>query len=158
MAKAKKSKRTIISSKIYDVEQMNFLSGYLGKKVFSESGDKIGTIKDVVFEKGSHKGFLLSKNLFIDKEYFTIDFEQAMMLKIEPVTSLIGKIVFDVDGKRIGKVQDIERSNNSNDFKAILVKKNIFSKPVVIEKKKIEMAKKNVILNVSLADKKPSKK
>ena len=145
----KKSKqRRMLSTKVNDIEHMDFLLRYLGKKVFSLSGEKVGTVKDVVFDKGSHKGFLLTNNLFIDKEYFNKDFDQAMMLQIEPVTNIIGKLVYDVEGKKIGKVKDIERTNNGNDYKALLVKKNIFSKPIVIAKKNVKIAKKNVILKI----------
>lgn len=147
--KQTKKKRTLLSTKVNDIEQMNFLSDYLGKKVFSVSGDKIGTIKDVVFENGVHKGFLLSNKLFIDKEYFSKDYDHAMMLLIEPVTSIIGKLVFDVAGTKLGRVKDIERSNNANDYQSLLVKKNIFSKPLVIEKKHVDITKKNVILKVA---------
>lgn len=145
----KKKTTTILSSKQTTIEHMDFLSNYLGKKVFSQTGEKVGTIKDVVFEKGTHKGFLVSGDLFIDKEYFSKEFEESMMLEINPVTLLIGKLVFDVDGKKVGKVIDIERTNNANDYKTILVKKNIFSKPIVIEKKEIDITKKNIILNTT---------
>ncbi len=153
MKESKKKKRTLLSTRTNDIEHMDFLMRYIGKKVFSQSGEKIGKVKDVVFDRGVHRGFLLNNKLFIDKEYFTKNFEDAMMLEIEPVTSILGKAVYDVDGKRIGKVKDIERKNNSNDYVALLVKKNIFSKPIVIEKKKVDVTAKNVILKVTLKKK-----
>ncbi|MCA9477584.1 MAG: PRC-barrel domain-containing protein [Nanoarchaeota archaeon] len=145
-----KKPRRILSTKVNDIEHMDFFSRYIGKKVFSQSGEKVGVVKDLIFEKGVHKGFLLTKNLFIDKEYFNKEFDEAMMLQIEPVTSIIGKLVFDVDGKKIGKVKDIERTNHGNDYKALLVKKTIFSKPKIIEKKNVDVTKKNVLLKVSV--------
>lgn len=150
LSKNKSSQRRILSTKVQVIEQMDFFSRYIGKKVFSQSGEHVGIVKDVIFDKGSHKGFLLSGNLFIDKEYFNKDFDHAMMLQIEPVTNIIGKLVYDVEGKKIGKVKDIERLNNSNDYKALLVKKYVFSKPLVIEKNKVSITKKNVILNVAI--------
>ena len=68
------------------------------------------------------------------------------MLTIDPVTLLMAKLVYDADGKKLGKVTGIVRAG-ANDFSAILVKKNIFSKPLQIPKQDIATRKTNILLN-----------
>ena len=73
------------------------------------------------------------------------------MLKIEPVTNLIGKQVFDAVGKRIGSVSDVKRKTKSNNYTDLIVKKAIYRKAIAVPKKDIDVAKKNIILKKEYA-------
>ncbi|MFH1316772.1 MAG: PRC-barrel domain-containing protein [Candidatus Woesearchaeota archaeon] len=144
-------KQTVsLSSSINSPESLKSLRSSLKKKVYAQSGEKLGKIKDLLIEKGVLKGALVSTrdiNMFVDKEYFENDSEKALMLNMDPITMLVGKKVFDSDGKYVGKVKNLIRSNNSNNFTSIMVRKRMFMKPIEIHKTLIETSKKNIILN-----------
>ena len=94
-------------------------------------------------------GVLIKSNqkVFIGKEFFKSDTDDAIMLKIDPVVGLIGKQVYDSTGKRLGKVVGVKRKGTGNSYSEILVKKAFYRKAFSIPKNEIEIAKKNVILN-----------
>ena len=76
------------------------------------------------------------------------------MLKIEPVTNLIGRQVFDSKGKRVGKVVEVIRKGTGNVYSELRVKKNIYSWSKHIPKKDIAVAKKSIILKKPWSEKK----
>lgn len=137
----------IISSKLGKIEHLKKFSSYIDKKVYSKSGEYLGQVKDLLFRKDCFLGIMLDrKNIFIGKEFFFKESEKGIILKIEPVTSLIGKQVFDSIGKKVGTVSDIKRKTNSNSYTDLMVKKAIYRKAVSIPKKDVDIAKKNIIL------------
>jgi len=83
----------------------------------------------------------------IDKVYIDKLLADSVLLKINPVTSLVKKVVFDKDGKRMGKVIQIERHNNENYLTSLVVQKHMFSKAHKIPHSDIEVVGKNIILN-----------
>lgn len=122
---------------------------YLGKKVVSKSGAIIGKVSDIVLsDKGIHG--LVFKHGFhstcLDKQYIQ-DVSDAVILGIDPVTSLVGKLVFDADGRKLGKVTKVGRKGCSNLFVDLAVKKRFFSKELRIPKDHVAVMRKNVILN-----------
>ncbi|MGM5484758.1 MAG: PRC-barrel domain-containing protein [Nanobdellota archaeon] len=126
----------------------NSLNSYLGKKVFSKSGDHVGKVKDLVIRDYYVEGIIVKgkRYMFIDKKYFSSD-EEAIILSIEPVYNHLRKRVFDSDGKNLGRVIGVERKDNSNDFTNLILKKGYFSKSFKIPYKEINVLKKNIILN-----------
>ncbi|MGM5479898.1 MAG: PRC-barrel domain-containing protein [Nanobdellota archaeon] len=127
---------------------------YLGKKVYSKSGDLVGTVSDIILSpKHSLKGLMVKNKklstIFIGKEYIKDLTPISIMLQIDPVLLLIGKYVFDADGKKLGKVIDLKRETESNTYEAIIIKKKPFSKPETIKKEFIDVAKKNIILSTT---------
>jgi len=140
----------IISSK--DIVKHFRISSLIGKKVISEKGQNLGKIKDIAYYGEKILGIFISKRfslkkILIDKSYIQNIQSDTIILTLNPVTSLIGKTVFDKDGKKIGKVKKVIRTNNNNDFKEILVKKHIFSMSLILPKSKIDVMDKNIILN-----------
>jgi sporulation protein YlmC with PRC-barrel domain len=125
-------------------ELMEGLKGYFGKRVVSKSGIYLGRVKEVLMSDYTVQGIVVGK-LFIDKQYFasTID---KIMLTIDPVTLMLGKRVYDADGKKLGNVLSIVRSG-ANDFSEIQVRKNVIKKPVGVPKADISTTKTNIILN-----------
>ncbi len=141
----------IISPTDRNVLKFESIRDYLGKKVVSKSGKTIGSVKDVLFTGNGIKGIIVAKGLskfYVDSAYLNTVSKKAM-LSINPITLLIGKEVFDIDGRMLGKVIEVIRKNNTNDFEAIIVKKRIYSKGVEIPKSNIDILKKNIILNKS---------
>jgi len=143
-----KKKIEILSARIKNFRGIRKMSSYKGKKVFSKSGEYGGRIRDVILKNDVMAGVIVNgkRKLFIDKEYFSSDTDDVVMLSIDPVTNIIGKQVFDADGKKIGRVIDVDRNTTSNTFSSLVVKKGLISKPINIPKEHIDILRKNVIL------------
>jgi sporulation protein YlmC with PRC-barrel domain len=139
----------VISDKHKSIQHFESTREYMGKKVISKSGDKAGSIKDVLFTDTGIKGMVVRKRFlkfYVDKSFFNTIADNAM-LSIDPVLLLAGKEVFDADGKKLGKVKKVIRKGNSNNLDKIIVKKRIYSKGIEIPHSDIEVLKKNIILN-----------
>ncbi len=141
----------IISQTDKNILKFESINDYLGKKVVTKSGKTVGSIVDVLFTDRGIRGIIVYKlftSFYIDKIFFNTVGNKAM-LSIDPVLLLKKKQVFDVDGKRLGKVVKVNRKSNNNDFESLTVKKNIFSKSIKIPKSEIDVMKKNIILNTA---------
>lgn len=138
----------LLAKKLTSLEQTKNTHTYLRKKVYSVSGDPIGRVVDIILENDIFIGIIVKgkKRLFIDKDYCEDHIEDSIMLTIDPVTLLKGKLVIDGEGKRLGKVVGFTRNNVRNSCQEILIKKNIFKKPYAIPFSKVQTAKKNIIL------------
>ena len=138
----------IISRKLKGLDGMRKTDFYIKKPVLSKSGEYVGRVYDIVLKNGSVEGILVSgkKNIFVGKEFFSIDPKQHIILSIEPITNMIGKRVFDSTGKLIGKVKDVSRKSNANTYYEIKVKSSFFKRSLNISKKEIGVAKRNIIL------------
>lgn len=139
----------IISKKNQDLPSAKTATSYLGKKTYSSSGDYVGTVKDLYFQDDQFIGLLVKGKhlLFIDKIYCEPETVDTLILTIDPITMLKGKLVFDASGKRLGKVTGIERSTVKNTCDHLLVKKNLFTKPRPIPYTDVDVAQKNIILD-----------
>ncbi|MFP4119173.1 MAG: PRC-barrel domain-containing protein [Candidatus Woesearchaeota archaeon] len=148
--KIKKTFQKLTSAK-GTLESSHMLKSYLGEKVYSRSGDVVGTLKDIVLKKNALEGIIVKtgfrSKIFIGKDYIKELTPVTMMLSIDPVTSLVGKYVFDADGKKLGVVTELKRSTDANNYQGIYVRKHRFSKPMYIKKEAVEIAKKNIILS-----------
>lgn len=87
-------------------------------------------------------------SVFIDKFFIKVFNQNEVLLKINPVTELVGVMVYDSSGRRLGKIRKVLRNDNKNNFKSLVVKNKFYSKPVLVERGQIEIMRKNVILNV----------
>lgn len=148
-------KINIISHGSFSIEKEDRLKDYIKKTVFSKDGEDVGIVKDLVIHNREIKGIIIKKNIFseklyIDNQYVENFTKDGIMLKINPVFNCIGKLVFDSEGKIIGKVKKIIRKNETNHFESITVKKNIFSKEKIISVYDIMLMKKNVILKIAV--------
>lgn len=129
------------------------LKEILGKKVLSYKGLVIGKVKDVAFTRKKVMGFYISgvfKRYFVSMDYVDAFSGESLMLTIDPVTNLKGKLVFDKDGQKLGKVVEIKRPSFENKITEILVKKNVFSKPFIVSTGNLEVVDKNIILNKTI--------
>ena len=144
-----KRKLTTISTKTKTPDSMDSVRNWVGKHVISKSGDVIGKVQDFKFLKNTITGIVVMKKLsriYLGIEFVSAVSQDSVMLSIDPVTMLIGKKVFDVDGKDMGKLVQLVRKGNNNSFEAIIVKRKFYSKGIKIPKADVEISKKNLIL------------
>lgn len=139
----------IISPGFKSVDKAKTAYNYLGKKVYSTSGDRVGRVKDIVLYQDKVAGLIVKGRgkLFIHKDYVQPETVDAILLTIDPINLLKGKLVFDSDGRKLGKVKDIERNTTANDCDNLVVRKNLFSKPRMISYKDVSVSKRNIILS-----------
>jgi len=147
-----RKKLRAISSNETDISKFDSFRSWVGKKVISKSGDIIGKVQDFRFKKNMVAGIIVMKRfsrIFIGNEFINGVSEDAIVLSIDPVTMLVGKKVFDVDGKEIGSVARLIRKGNANTFEGVVVKKRFYSKGIKIPKKDVDISKKSIILKKS---------
>ena len=144
-----KKETFLLSKRLSTLDNTSTVHDYLGKRVYSTSGDRVGRVVDVVLFQDQYVGLMVRgrRLLFVDKDYCEPENVDSIILKIDPITMLKGKIVFDSEGKRLGKVVGFERTGVRNTCDVILVRKNVFKKPISIPYSAIETSKKNIILN-----------
>ncbi len=128
------------------------LKAIIGKKVICENGEIIGRVKDIAFDANNIMGIYVwgifkTKKMLIDRSYIDEFNSDSIILKINPITTLLRRDVFDKDGKKLGKVKRITRNTHLNDFESLLVKKNLFTPSRTIPKSDIGIIGKNIILN-----------
>ena len=108
-------------------------------------------MRDVIIKNNAVAGLIVKgrEKLFIDASYYIAGAADNVLLKIDPVTMLKKKLVFDNNGKKLGRVKSIERKSLRNACDELVVKKNILSKSMRIPFTDVEVSKKNIILNKS---------
>ena len=129
----------------------------LGKEVIDESGLSIGVSEKVLIDKKDldfvgisvDKG-LLNRGLTIGKDYIERVTPYAIFLRIRVAYELRGMEVFDVNGKKIGKVKDVELVGNKNVIKSLIVGSGFKSFSIIPGL--IEKIGYNVLLNVSASE------
>lgn len=120
------------------------------KKVLSKNGEVVGKVKDIVINNSAIQGVIVRKRFrqfFIDLSYIQDLYSDSVLLNIDPAIRYLGMQVFDDEGRKLGKVTDINQKNTTNTIESIVVRKNIFSKLLVIPTSEIEVSEKNIILN-----------
>ncbi len=128
------------------------LSSVIGKKVIAYSGEVVGKVKEMAYDMNRVVGIYVKGRtgfgkLLIGMEYIDQFHEDSVTLKINPVSTLYKKVVFDKDGKKVGRVKKIVRTSTANNFKEIIVKRGLFKKAVHIPRENMEVIAKNIILN-----------
>jgi sporulation protein YlmC with PRC-barrel domain len=125
----------------------------IGKQILSKSGDRAGRLFGIYFSSNQIVAFLVFyklKLIKLDSKHFrnwdSIESNKAILLDIDPVYLLPGKSVFDSDGKKLGEVSKIDQLGYYNDFDAFYVKKKFYLPGLRIEKSKVQVLNKNIIL------------
>lgn len=133
----------------------NFVSSkrLTGIPVISKSGEIIGHVSELRLNGFNVEGIIVKRffslrSVFIDKLFIKVFNQNEVLLKVNPVTELLGVKVYDGSGRKLGKIKKIVRGNNNNDFKSLIVKDGFFARPLLIDRSQIEIMKRNVILNV----------
>jgi len=139
----------IISSK-EETPDIDFgIKNIIRKRVLGNNGEVVGKITDVIAKNNKILGITVKKGrikYFVDYEYIKEFCSKSIFLKVDPVVRYINMLVYDENGKKLGKVIDILQKHYENDIKSISVKKSIFEKSIKINADKIEISKKNIIL------------
>lgn len=126
----------------------------LGKDVIDSEGEFIGIAEQLFIDAKRieirgvliDKGFLKS-GLIIGKGYIKEIKSHAIFLKIRPALNIKNKIVFDLDGKYVGKVKDVQLAGNRNKIKNIVVTFGILKRNYIISARYIKNISQNVFLN-----------
>jgi sporulation protein YlmC with PRC-barrel domain len=143
----------IISNRLKTVADLINSRSLQNIVVISRSGEIVGRVKSLRMKGFNVEGIVIAKPFSISKEFidraFIKTFDQnQILLKINPVTSLKGLKVYDMSGRKLGKVIKVLRQSNTNNFTGLVIKNRFFSRPILVEKEKIDIMKKNVILNI----------
>ncbi len=134
----------------------------LGKEVIDAEGGFIGVAEKVLIDPESmdfvgisvDKG-LVKSGLTVGRDYIDKITDYAIFLKIRVVYDIKGMLVFDRDGKKVGKVSSVDLCGNQNKIKNIYVKVYsflFFGKEIVVPMDLIGAIGDNVLLNVPIKD------
>ncbi|MDO8508658.1 MAG: PRC-barrel domain-containing protein [Nanoarchaeota archaeon] len=104
------------------------LRSLIGARVISSGGLVAGRIKEVRVNPKSMglQGILISRGIFkkflyVGKSYFDRISNDAIILNIDPFVFLKGKKVISSDGRVVGRIRDIKRSDETNNIKSIII-------------------------------------
>jgi len=120
----------------------------VGKKVIATNGQIVGRVTDIAYSMSRVLGIYVGDTL-IGRDYIYKLSTESIILKINPVTKLKGKVVFDKDGKKVGRVAEVHRTGTANDFTHVVVKIP-FAKAIKIAKADIDVIGRNIILNKAI--------
>lgn len=131
----------------------------LGKKVLAKNGETIGGIDTLQFGPSKlsvegirvKTGFFSSPERYIPRQFIDTLNEEGAVLNVFPLDENVGKEVYD-EGKRIGKVDRVNRLGPSGDMLAIVVGRGRNQADLVIREKNVKEIGQNVILNISAAE------
>ena len=135
------------------------VSRILGKDVISKDGKRLGTIQaihihptDLRVEGIRVRRGMLQTDDYIGREYIQSLTQSGAVLKILPVKEMMGLEVFDMNGKKIGKIKAISRSKKTNSIVSFTVERGFRKKDAEFSGKDIREVGKGVILKVLYKD------
>ena len=135
----------------------------LGKDIIDSEGTVIGVAEKIFIDSRrlefigieADKGFL-QKGLVIGKGYIERVEDYAIFLKKQIFFELVGNVVFDKDGKKVGIISQVILKGTRNLVRSIILKRRladkIMGRYIEIPARAIEVLGENVILNVSKKD------
>jgi len=131
------------------------VSKIIGKNVISKDGRKLGTIQAIHIHPTNLtvEGIRVRRGVFETDDYIGREYVQSLtqsgaILKIVPVKEMMGLEVFDMNGKRIGKIKAINRSKKTNVVVSFTVERGFRKEDAVFSGKDIKEIGKGVILKV----------
>ncbi|MBS3090818.1 PRC-barrel domain-containing protein [Candidatus Pacearchaeota archaeon] len=142
----------VLSESLYSPERTFDVMKLRGKKVITSKGLVMGKVKKVIVGRKSFniEGIIMGrkfsfKKIYIGESYFQSMSEKALILSIEPSFLLIGKKVLNNEGKVIGKVKEVMRKGDSNDFESLIVK-SFWKKSFTVKSGEIKFLGKSIVL------------
>lgn len=148
-----------IKHKSKPLEKTVEISKILGKDVISKDGKRLGTIENVHIHPTNLtvEGIRVKRGMFAMDDYIGKNYIQSLtqsgaVLKILPVKDMMGLEVFDMNGKRIGKIKTITRSKKTNTIVSFTVERGFRKKDAAFSGKDIKEVGKGVILKVPFKD------
>ena len=101
----------------------------LGKEVIDAEGGFVGVVENVLIDPEtveiigiSIDNGLLKKGLLVGKNYIKNVAKHAVFLKINSAFNLKGMFVFDIEGKKVGKIYDLQLYGTKNKIQNIFVR------------------------------------
>ena len=126
----------------------------VGRRVFAKNGDDLGKVKELAInpEKMRIEGVWVSPcftcvDEYIGREYVDKITEEGVMLKIDPLTEVIGEKVFDSQGKKIGKVSALTREKKTNSIISLEVDRGIGKDRLIVPIENVKSMGNAVILS-----------
>jgi sporulation protein YlmC with PRC-barrel domain len=130
-----------------------------GKRVISRDGRKLGFIEAIHIHptRLTVEGIRVKRGLFEMQDYIGREYIQSLttsgaVLKIVPAREIMGLTVYDLHGKRVGKIKSINRSRKTNNIVSFTVGRGFRRKDAVIPGKQIKEIGKGVTLRVTFSD------
>ena len=128
---------------------------FIGAKILSSAGEYCGRVIGLYVAGGKLTGFSVwfrRKIIYMDISYIanlnSFSRQRSLLLSEIPYYTILGKIVYDADGKKLGVVKAVEQKGTENDYNAFTVKKFIFSRSVRFQKHLVQLVRKSVIVEV----------
>lgn len=121
-----------------------------GLPVLTNKGTKAGRVKQVRLDKdGNFQGILVGRGLFrkplyVGKGYIKRLERQAVLLDTHPVELYTGLPVITSDGKKFGKVIDVQRKDTKNNMSAFIIRR--WFRKITIEKGDVKDIRASVML------------
>jgi sporulation protein YlmC with PRC-barrel domain len=145
----------VIKHKSKPLEKTVEVSKIIGKNVISKDGKRLGTIENVhihptnlTVEGIRVKRGMLQTDDYIGKGYIQSLTESGAVLKILPVKDMMGLVVYDANGKKIGKIKAITRSKKTNSIVSFSVERGFMKDDAQFSGDDIKEVGKGVILRV----------
>lgn len=136
-----------------DEIQDNSFWGLPGRKVISRYGNYSGRVIGVYFQGTGITALQILyrfRRIKISIEYVenfeSLHRETSLLLSIEPSYLLIGRLVYDRSGRKLGQVRNISRMESGDEIQELVVRKGRFGRALRVHAADIETMKKNIIL------------
>jgi len=144
----KKLRGAITSEEVLGKDVIDTNGVYLGVSDKFYLDPKTMRVLGISVDKGFlRKGFVISTN------YITEVAKHAVFLNIGPSTLLKGKLVFGINGTKIGSVASVELAQDTNTVAAIIIKTGFLGmKRLRIPKEYIKSKDKNIFLNITKSE------
>jgi sporulation protein YlmC with PRC-barrel domain len=131
----------------------------IGMKVMSSDGKNIGKVKSLHL----HPKDLTVEGFKVDPGWFEADHyiggnyvdkitKEAIILSMVPATEYVGLIVNDEEGKKVGVVKSVNRSNRTNKLISLMVESDHHEEDLQISSDYISVIGHSVMLKLKLED------
>ncbi|MFA5763897.1 MAG: PRC-barrel domain-containing protein [archaeon] len=140
------------------VKDTLMVSQAVGHKVIGKNGSELGKVKELAIDprKMTVEGVYVSPcftcaDEYIGKEYIETISVNGIVLKIDPLTEVIGKKVFDSTGKQIGKVSALTREKKTNTINQIEVNPGLGKKNILVSMEDVKSLGEAVVLSKTIS-------
>jgi sporulation protein YlmC with PRC-barrel domain len=134
-----------VTTKGKAVEDVVVDKAIIGSKVFAKNGKELGVVKELYINPKdlNVKAVNIYKSPFkfdhfISKEYIDTLGPDGVILNIIPLEDLIGKKVLDSNGRKIGKVKDFDKLEQTNKMISLNVTEGLTGDNYIIKSTEIK--------------------
>ncbi len=101
----------------------------VGKRVIAEDGDYLGKIKslrinpkDMTIQGIEVDTGVFEPNKYIDRHDIHSMREDAITVTVTPLQDMKGLTLYDYEGKEVGKITDVHRTEDTNNVRSVTVR------------------------------------